>query len=512
MDYTITIYKTRPRPNNNNVQMNSNSGHTQENNKFNYIVTLKQETDVDRYVTQLRSSRNGQVEIEHVYRKCLNGFTLKMSENEAEVFKNSENVMDVEKDGVIFAMGNPDNDVSTKSDQSLQTNPPWGLDRISQRDLPLTGDYIYDTDASGVNIYIFDTGINIHHTDFDGRATLGHNIINDGHSALDCDGHGTHVAGSAGSTTYGVAKGANLISVRVLNSEGVGNTSGLIAGIEWLADNVTFPSVVNLSLGGPTSQSLDTAINSSIDMGIVYIVAAGNDNSDACNFSPARISRAITVGSSTRDDKRSSFSNYGSCVNIFAPGSEILSSWHTSLTDTRIIGGTSMAAGFVSGVAAIYLAHNPNSTPEQVMTAILENGTSDHLDNIGSNSPNLLLYSLFTIEEPPEEPIPDVPCTDCTYYAGNLTGSEDSKFEPNGNFYTTNTSGNHNGWLRGPENTDFDLYLLKWDGNSWSTVASSLSSTSTEHISYSGTAGNYVWLIYSYSGSGPYDLWLQGPT
>lgn len=273
--------------------------------------------------------------------------------------------------------------------------------------------------------------------------------------------------------------------------------------------------MVNLSLGGPTSQSLDTAINSSIDMGIVYIVAAGNDNSDACNFSPARISRAITVGSSTRDDKRSSFSNYGSCVNIFAPGSEILSSWHTSLTDTRIIGGTSMATGFVSGVAAIYLTHNPNSTPEQVMTAILENGTSDHLDNIGSNSPNLLLYSLFTIEEPPEEPeepIPDVPCTDCTYYAGNLTGSEDSKFDPNCNFYTTNTSGNHNGWLRGPENTDFDLYLLKWDGNSWSTVASSLSSTSTEHISYSGTAGNYVWLIYSYSGSGPYDLWLQGPT
>ena len=314
-----------------------------------------------------------------VYSAALSGFAAEMTEEEAVALSRDPDVLFVEEDSVVEAF-------------ATQTNATWGLDRIDQRDRPLNGTYSYTSTGSGVNVYIIDTGIRRTHTQFGGRAFVGFDAIRDGRNTSDCNGHGTHVAGTVGGSTYGVAKAVRLFAVRVLNCSGSGTTSGVIAGIDWVTRSRIRPAVANMSLGGGASSSLDTAVRNSINAGVTYAVAAGNSNANAGNFSPARVGEAITVGSSTSTDARSSFSNFGSVVDIFAPGSSITSAWSTSDTATRTISGTSMATPHVAGVAARYLQSNTTASAATVRNAIVNAATLNRLSGIPSGTANRLLF------------------------------------------------------------------------------------------------------------------------
>ena len=244
--------------------------------------------------------------------------------------------------------------------------------------------------------YIIDTGILTSHSQFSGRTAAGYSAINDGRGTTDCNGHGTHVAGTVGGTTYGVAKGVTLIPVRVLDCAGSGTNAGVIAGMDWVTNNHSGASVANMSLGGGASTAVDSAIARMTSSGVTVAVAAGNENQNACNVSPARAASAITVGSTTSTDARSSFSNYGSCVDVFAPGSNITSAWYTSTSATNTISGTSMASPHVAGVAALYLQGNPTASAATVTNAITSTSTPNKVTDAGSGSPNRLLYSLLS--------------------------------------------------------------------------------------------------------------------
>ena len=315
----------------------------------------------------------------NTYGYAINGFSAQMSEQEALKLSQDPRVKFVEEDSVMEA-------------SVTQSNPPWGLDRTGQRDLPLNGSYSYTTTGSGVNVYIIDTGIRRTHTQFGGRAFVGFDAIGDGQNTNDCNGHGTHVSGTVGGSTYGIAKGVRLFAVRVLNCSGSGSNSGVIAGVDWVTANRITPAVANMSLGGGASTALDTAVRNSIAAGVTYAIAAGNSNTNAANSSPARVSEAITVGSSTQSDARSSFSNFGSVVDIFAPGSSILSSWLSSDTATATLSGTSMATPHVAGVAARFLQSNPGASPATVRNEIVNQSTTNHLSGIPTDTANRLLF------------------------------------------------------------------------------------------------------------------------
>lgn len=321
--------------------------------------------------------------VRHTYSHALRGFviTARSSKQLARLIRD-DRVAYVEEDGIV-------------SINATQSNATWGLDRVDQRDLPLDGDYVYNTAAGNVHTYIIDTGVLGSHNEFSGRMGNGYSAINDGRGWTDCNGHGTHVAGTVAGSTYGVAKGATVHAVRVLGCRGSGTNSGVIAGMDWVAQNAQFPAVANMSLGGGASSSIDDAVSNMRNAGVTVVVAAGNDNQDACNASPARSSAAITVGSTTSSDSRSSFSNFGTCVDIFAPGSSITSAWYTSDSSTNTISGTSMASPHVAGIAALYLADNPSAAPSQVENAIYNSASVNKISNVGSGSPNLLAYSLF---------------------------------------------------------------------------------------------------------------------
>jgi subtilisin family serine protease len=314
-----------------------------------------------------------------IYAYALNGFSAEMSEEQALKLSADPRVKFVEEDSVIEAT-------------TTQTNPPWGLDRIGQRDLPLNQSYSYTRTGAGVNVYIIDTGIRRTHTQFGGRALVGFDSVGDGQNTNDCNGHGTHVSGTVGGSTYGVAKGVRLFAVRVLNCSGSGSNSGVIAGVNWVTANHISPAVANMSLGGSASTALDTAVNNSINSGVTYAIAAGNANANASNSSPGRVAAAITVGSSTMSDARSSFSNFGSVVDIFAPGSGILSAWVTSNTATATLSGTSMAAPHVAGVAARFLQSNPSASPAAVRNEMVAQATLNHLSGVPSGTANRLLF------------------------------------------------------------------------------------------------------------------------
>jgi subtilisin family serine protease len=352
-----------------------------------YIVVLEdwaagnlgEESKSEELASELSIIYNGKVD--RVFKHALNGFSVEMSEKYAEVLSTDPRVRYVEEDGEVYA-------------SAVQTGATWGLDRIDERDLPRDGNYVYNTTASNVHVYVIDTGIRTSHNQFGGRANAVFDAF--GGNGQDCNGHGTHVAGTVGGSTYGVAKGVRLHAVRVLNCQGSGTNAGVIAGVDWVRANRQNPAVANMSLGGGASSSLDSAVSNAIASGVTFAVAAGNSNANACNFSPARVSSAITVGSTTSSDARSSFSNFGTCVDIFAPGSSITSAWYTSNTATNTISGTSMASPHVAGVAALYLAVNTGASPSTVRNAIVNTSTTGRLTGIGSGSPNRLLYSLLT--------------------------------------------------------------------------------------------------------------------
>jgi subtilisin family serine protease len=281
--------------------------------------------------------------------------------------------------------------------QDTQPSPPsWGLDRIDQRNLPLDSSYTYPNTASNVHAYIIDTGIRFTHSTFGGRATSGFDAV-DGGTADDGNGHGTHVAGTIGGSEYGVAKGVQLVAVRVLDASGSGTTAGVVAGVDWVTANAIKPAVANMSLGGSTDSTLDTAVRNSIASGVTYGLAAGNGNAlgvrqNACNTSPARVTEAITVGATQSNDAAASFSNFGTCVDLLAPGVSITSSWNTSDTATNTISGTSMATPHTVGAAALVLSANPTWTPAQVRDYLVANATSGLVTNPGTGTPNLLLF------------------------------------------------------------------------------------------------------------------------
>ncbi|MET7967384.1 S8 family peptidase [Micromonospora sp. NPDC005305] len=313
-----------------------------------------------------------------VWSAALTGYSATMSPAQARRLAADPAVAYVEQDRVVTT-------------QATQANPPsWGLDRIDQRNLPLNSSYTYPNTASNVRAYIIDTGIRTTHTDFGGRATWGTNTVDSNNT--DCNGHGTHVAGTVGGTRYGVAKGVRLVAVKVLNCSGSGSTTGVVSGINWVTSNAVKPAVANMSLGGGVSSSIDNAVTSSVNSGVTYAVAAGNSSANACNYSPARAAAAITVGSTTSSDARSSFSNYGSCVDIFAPGSSIVSAYRTSDTASSTLSGTSMASPHVAGAAALVLGANPSYTPAQVASYLTTNATTGKVTNPGSGSPNRLLF------------------------------------------------------------------------------------------------------------------------
>ncbi len=329
--------------------------------------------------------------VDRVYRHAINGFVVEMNHKQAAALSRDSRVKFVEEDAEM-------------SINAVQSNPTWGLDRIDQRYLPVSLSYQYDATGAGVRAYIIDSGIRSTHNDFGGRVSGGFSSINDGRGTNDCNGHGTHVAGTTGGEMWGVAKNVSIIPVRVLDCQGNGPTSGVIAGVDWVTANHVKPAVANMSLGGGASSSLDFAVSNSINAGVTYVVAAGNDNKNACSYSPARVAGAITVGSATISDVRSSFSNFGSCLDLFAPGSSIKSAGHTSNGASTTISGTSMASPHVAGTAALYLQVNPDASPTDVANAIIGNATVGVLSGVGTGSANLLLYSLF--DGTPPDPVP----------------------------------------------------------------------------------------------------------
>lgn len=427
------------------------------------------------------------VSVTHLYSASLHGFAAKLSAQNLNTLRANPAVKYIEQDQWMYA-------------SATQTGPTWGLDRIDQRNLPLDKSYTYGS-ASNVKAYILDTGININHVDFGGRATWGSNQTGDGNNS-DCQGHGTHVAGTVGSSTYGVAKDVKLIAVKVLGCDGTGSNSGIIAGIDWVIANGSGPKVINMSLGPQqrsTSQALDDSVAKAYNNNVNVVVAAGNSNDDANYYSPARAPQAITVGATTSNDARSSFSNYGTALDIFAPGSNITSTWYTSTTATNTISGTSMASPHVAGAVALILGANPTYTTAQVTSALLGNATTGKVTSAGTGSPNRLLYTA-----PAGGTTPPPPSTGSTTYTGTVS-SRSSSYKPSSSGFSY-AGGTLKATLTGPSGTDFDLYLSKWNGSTWSDVASSTGSTSSESVNYAAASGTYRWEVYAYSGSGSYTL------
>jgi len=335
----------------------------------NVIVTVAPSADPDAVSADLLDGRRG--EVTHVFENVINGFAASLPEALLSLLRGDARIQRVEIDRGV-----------TASDTQSPT-PSWGLDRVDQRNLPGSNSFTYSSTGAGVDAYVVDTGILTTHPDFGGRAVHGTDTVDGDTNATDCNGHGTHVAGTIGGTNHGIAKQARLVGVRVLDCNGSGTTAGVIAGLDWVVAHhqAGRPAVANMSLGGGASAALDDAVRRVIADGVTMAVAAGNENADACSKSPARTAEALTVAASDRNDARASFSNRGTCVDLFAPGVDITSAWLNNGTST--ISGTSMASPHVAGVAAQYLGAHPSASPAAVGDAILADTTKSRISGTG---------------------------------------------------------------------------------------------------------------------------------
>jgi len=349
-----------------------------------YIVVLKESDQavaslgVPAVAEEMASLHAGVVV--HTYEHALKGFVVKMNEAAAQRLLKDPRIAWIEEDGEVEAV-------------ATQASAPWGLDRVDQAALPLNTTYIYNVTGASVNAYIIDSGIRATHTNFGGRVVGAYTYINDGQGTNDCNGHGTHVAGIVGGSTYGVAKGVTLHSVRVLDCLAQGTISGIVAGIDWVRLNHVKPAVANVSIIASASTALDTAVSNAVAAGITFVVAAGNNNGDACALSPARVASAVTVGVTNNLDERWVSSNFGTCVDLFAPGIDITSTWYTSDTATNMMYGTSMATAHVTGAAALYLGTATTATPATVASMLTTRMTANKVINPGTGSPNRLLFT-----------------------------------------------------------------------------------------------------------------------
>ena len=390
-----------------------------------YIVVLAGNDDPLAVGLQAAATHNGQ--LVHVYDHAVHGFAIRLTPAAAASVASDPRVRYVEEDGVVHAV-------------DTETSAPWGLDRIDQRALPLDGLYNYPTGGSAVYVHVIDTGIRPTHVDFGGRASIGGDFITPSTDGIDCNGHGTHVAGTIAGTTYGVAKSATIIAYRALNCSGSGAVSGIVAAIDQVTADGRRPAVANMSLGGSPSTTLDSAVQQSVAAGVTFVVAAGNSNADASQFSPSRVSEAITVAASASNDAKASFSNFGSIVDLYAPGVSITSAWYTSDTATAVLSGTSMASPHVAGAAALYLQSAGDQPPATVSAALTSNATAGVITGNPNGTPNLLLYTGFLLGPPPPPP----PSPTLTADPNSITAGQSSTLT-----LTTPTNNYHNIFING---------------------------------------------------------------
>ncbi|MFF8606832.1 S8 family peptidase [Streptomyces sp. NPDC015346] len=343
-----------------------------------YIVMLKEGTDASAFVSRIPMLEKARF----TYGSVLSGFAATLTDAQLAVVRKSPSVAAVEQNAQVA--------VSDGAPRALGATDLWGLDRIDQRALPLDKRFTTAGNGAGVKAYVLDTGIDYKHKEFGGRASFGFDAIGDGRDGVDCQGHGTHVAGTIGGTTYGVARKASLVGVRVLGCDGNGDWAGVIAGLDWIAKNAVKPAVMNSSLGGETSPAVDAAVDALYETGVLPVVAAGNSAVDACDISPARAAGALTVGATNQEDEETYFSNWGPCLSLYAPGQNILSA---KLGGGSVaLDGTSMAAPHVAGAAALYLGTNPKASSEDVAAWIRNHSTKDTIASISQSSPNRLLH------------------------------------------------------------------------------------------------------------------------
>ncbi|AQQ66597.1 hypothetical protein Mag101_02250 [Microbulbifer agarilyticus] len=377
------------------AEKNSKFVQLQKNGTEKYLVIMddvssngaatSQYSGLNRSERAIQIAHENGLRLKRSFNKVINGFVVEGDIKALEKLSKKAGVKRVEQVGETWL-------------NATQSNAPWNLDRVDQRSRSLNGSYVYDRTGAGVTAYVIDSGIRTSHTEFEGRASSGWDFIsNNQGSGSDCNGHGTHVAGTIGGKTYGVAKSVKLVSLRTQNCSGTGDWSDFIGALDWVVSNGVKPAVIHASIGGPTSTSVDNAVKNAINAGFTVVVSAGNDAKDACTQSPARVKEALTVGATDKNDARASFSNYGQCVDVWAPGVDILSAYSTSNTAITSWQGTSMAAPHVSGIAALYLQGAPNAAVANVVNRVMSKVTYGKVsDRKTTDTPNLFAYSLGT--------------------------------------------------------------------------------------------------------------------